>query len=155
MIIQTERLVLRSFSKMDIKWYYDFVQNEEFQKRLPGLIVENYEQAISDIELFEKGDFINDFYYVITDKAGNVIGVIVGVRISPMTIDVSYFLSKEYRHNGYMHEALKCLVTTARRENPVYQFRMVVDCDNTDSLNVLKKIGARVQENDNKYICYM
>ena len=153
MIIQTERLVLRPFEKNDIKWYYDLVQDEELKKRLPSLVVDNVQQAIIDVELFIKGDCINDFYYVIMDKANNVLGIIIAVRITNITIDVSYFLNREHRHNGYMHEALENLLVVARKENPVYRFRMVIDDDNIESLNVVNKFGAVIKQQDNKYIC--
>ena len=52
-----------------------------------------------------------------------------------------------------MHEALENLLVVARKENPVYRFRMVIDDDNIESLNVVNKFGAVIKQQDNKYIC--
>jgi len=92
MIIQTERLNLRPFCDQDKSWYCKLVKDAELKKRLPGLEAEDDADAASHVELFKNGDFINDFYYVIEDKNNNVLGMIVAVRITSKTIDVSYFL---------------------------------------------------------------
>lgn len=155
MIIQTERLILRRFTEADIEWYYHFVQNEELKKRLPSLQVKTVEQARFDLKLFEKGDLVNDYYCVITDKIGNVMGIMIAVSITRETIDVSYFLKKEYRKKGYMHEALENLMSIARKRNPLYRFKFVIDKDNIESFNVVTRFGATVKFKNDKYICYM
>ena len=111
--------------------------------------------AANDVEIFKKADFINDFYFVIEDKKQNIVGIIVAVRITSTDIDVSYYLAEEYRHNGYMYEAIKYLVYTIRKEKPEYHFQMVIDIDNRASLNVMKKLQATIQVANNKYICYV
>lgn len=155
MIIQTERLNLRHFCDEDKKWYCKIVQDSEFKKRLPGLEAEDDTEANSHVELFKKGDFINDFYYVIEDKNGNILGIIVAVRITDKTLDVSYFLFKQYRHKGYMSEAMRYFIKQVKAEIENYYFRMVIDRDNISSLNVVSRLGARVENEIGKYICYI
>lgn len=155
MIIQTARLILRPFVKNDINWYYDLIQDKELTRRLPGLIATDMKQVEKDIELFEKSDFVNDFYYVINNKENNIMGIIVAVRITPTVFDISYFLKKQYRHNGYMGEALANLAATLRRMNLEYRFRMLIDNDNVDSLKVVRRFDASVQIIGNKCICFM
>jgi RimJ/RimL family protein N-acetyltransferase len=155
MIIQTERLMLRPFVETDVKWYYDFLQDKELQKRLPSLAVENIKQAQEDVRLFKNGDFVNDFYYVIETKAHDIIGIIIAVRITDMAIDVSYFLKEQYRHKGYMHEALATVANSTRNINPLYRLRLVIEVDNIASLNVAKRLNATIKERNGKYICYI
>ncbi len=155
MIIQTKRLVLRPFYNSDKAWYYDFVQDAEIQKRLPGLASLNKEKADNDLNLFVKGDFYNDFYYVITDDKSNVVGVIIAVRIMGTLVDVSYYLKREYRHKGYMHEALEGFFTVINAKIPDYRFRLIIDADNEDSLNVAMKFDVHIKRLDDKYLCYL
>ena len=91
--------------------------------RLKSLEVENIDEAKRDIEIFANGDFKNDFYCVITDKKKNVMGLIIAVRLTRMTTDVSYFLKEEYRHNGYMQEALTGVIEVIRDDNPLARIK--------------------------------
>lgn len=154
MIIQTKRLTLRPFIDEDIKWYYEITQNDEFKKRLIGLEAQNLDDAKAHIDIFKSGNFQDDFYYVIENKQGNAIGIIIAVRMSGNIVDVSYFLLEEYRHNGYMLEALKRFIQKVKAEVEVYTFRMVIDEDNISSLNVVKKINAYIEKEEDKYLCF-
>ncbi len=155
MIIQTERLVLRPFEKDDVTWYYELVQDKELVERLKSLKVDSADEAVRDVELFSNGDFKNDFYYVITDKNNNVLGIIIAVRITRMTIDVSYFLKAEYRHNGYMHEALAEFGHKVRSVEPLYRLRFEIEKNNIPSLKVAKRFCAIIQDKGDKFMCYI
>ncbi len=155
MIIQTKRLTLRPFIDEDIKWYYEITQNEEVKKRLVGLEANSYDEAMSHIEVFKNGDFLNDFYYVITDKEENVLGLIIAVRIAGNMVDLSYFLIEKYRHNGYMLEALRSFIRKVKAEIEFYTFRMVIDEDNIASLNVVKALNTLMELEENKWICFV
>lgn len=152
---KTERLILRAFESSDVNWYFEMVSREEFKKRLPGLAVETKEQAESDLAILRAGDFKNDFYYVIENKIGNVLGVIIAVKITSSVLDVSYFLDKSHRRKGYMREALKAFMSKAHEENPVYRFRMIVEKDNEESLLLLKSLGGIIEEYNGRYMCMM
>lgn len=154
MIIRTKRLVLRPFLNSDKGWYYELVQNEELKKRLRNLATTDFDRAASCVERFAKGDFENNFYYVITDKRKNVMGIIMGIKITFTTIDVAYFLKEEYRHKGYMNEALIAFTDKVIEQDPGNRFRMVIDLDNIASLNVVKKLGATVKVHNGRYVCY-
>lgn len=153
MIIRTNRLTLRPFTLEDINWYFKFAQDEELVKELKNLRINSLKEAENDIKIFSSGDFKNDFYYVVTDDRGNVLGIIIAVRITQCIIDVSYFLKKEYRHRGYMHEALEKLMEVIRIIKPLYCFRMTIALDNTASINVAKGLNAVIRKMGNNYIC--
>ena len=156
MTIQTERLLLRAFVETDVSWYYDFLQNQDIKEELPGIYASNFKEAEQDILIFSRADFENDFYYLIMDKENkNVMGIIIAVRITTGTMDVSYFLKEEYRHNGYMHEALEAVISAACDYNPLYRFRFVIKEKNTASLNVIKKFRHTIEEVNGKYVCYI
>ena len=155
MIIRTKRLVLRPFEMEDIAWYYDLVQDSELTSTLRNLQVDTVEEAKKHLMIFSNGDCQNDFYYVIADKNKNVLGIIIAVKITRRTFDVSYFLKKEYRHNGYMHEALENLVETIREEDPFLRMRLQIEKGNVASFNVAKKFDPVIHEKEDNYMCYI
>ena len=155
MIIRTRRLVLRPFETADVTWYYDVIKNTDMVTRLKSLNAKDEETAQKHISIFANGDFKNDFYYVITDKKENVMGLIIAVRLTRMTMDVSYFLKEEYRHNGYMQEALAGIVETIRDDNPLVRIRLEIEKDNIPSLNIAKRMSAIMQDKGDKFMCYI
>ena len=155
MIIRTRRLVLRPFETADVTWYYDVVKNTDMVTRLKSLNAKDEEAAQKHISIFANGDFKNDFYCVITDKKKNVMGFIIAVRLTRMTMDVSYFLKEEYRHNGYMQEALTGVVETIRDDNPLARIRLEIEKDNIPSLNIAKRMSAIMQDKGDKFMCYI
>ncbi|MBR6689148.1 MAG: GNAT family N-acetyltransferase [Clostridia bacterium] len=155
MIIRTRRLVLRPFKTEDVTWYYDIIKNTDMVSRLKSLNAKDEDEAASHIAIFENGDFKNDFYCVITDKRKNVLGFIIAVRLTRMTMDVSYFLKEEYRHNGYMQEALAAVTEAIRDDNPLARIRLEIEKDNIPSLNIAKRMSAIMQDKGDKFMCYI
>ena len=155
MIIRTNRLVLRPFEKDDVTWYYDVIKNTDMVTRLKSLAAKDIEEAKRHIAIFANGDFKNDFYCVITDKKKNVMGLIIAVRLTKMTMDVSYFLKEEYRHNGYMQEALAAVAEAIRDDYPLARIRLEIEKDNIPSLNIARRMSAIMQDKGDKFMCYI
>lgn len=156
MIIQTKRLILRPFCDDDKEWYYGMTRNEDVKRRLKGLRARNRKKANKDVDLLKAANFIDDFYFVITDKEENILGIIIAIRITYQVIDVSYFLFPKYRHNGYMYEALDCFVKEIKLKVCDYSFRMVVDEDNRASMNLMRKFeGMTYIDSKGRYVFYI
>jgi len=155
MIIRTNRLVLRPFVTEDFLWFKDVARNEEVKMLLPGVACGDDRMVEEAITLYSKGDFINDFYYVICDKNNNRLGVVIAIRVTSMMVDVSYFLKQEFRHQGYMHEAVAEFIKSARKVNSRYKFRFIISEHNKTSLNVVKSLGATIENAFGRYICYL
>ena len=155
MIIRTRRLILRPFETADVTWYYDVVKNTDMVTRLKSLNAKDETEAKEHIAIFANGDFKNDFYCVITDKKKNVMGLIIAVRLTRMTTDVSYFLKEEYRHNGYMQEALTGVIEVIRDDNPLARIQLEIEKDNIPSLNIAKRMSAIMQDKGDKFMCYI
>ena len=155
MIIRTDRLILRPFETEDFCWFKEVAMNEEVGALLPGIACGN-DRAIGDtIALYIKGDFKNDFYFVICGNNGNSLGIIIATRTTSVIVDVSYFLKKEFRHQGYMKEAVREFVKQARKVCELYKFRFVIAGYNNASLNVVKSLGATVNNVCGHYVCYL
>jgi len=54
-----------------------------------------------------------------------------------------------------MNEAIKLFVKNVREQIDNYYFRLVIDKDNRESLNVALRLGARIENENEKYICYI
>ena len=84
-------------------------------------------------------------------------GIIIAVSMSSKVIDVSYFLEKRYRGNGYMTEATKEFVKVVRDNCSSYVvFKFQIAKDNIASLNVVKRLGASADHitRENDYVYY-
>ena len=155
MIIQTNRLILRPFVKTDIEWYHDVAQHPDIKKWLCSLATSDKSINQEHVNVFSAGNDKDDFYYIITNKENEQLGFIIAIRISRYTVDVSYFLKEESRHQGYMHEALEALVPKMREKNYLYRFRMQIAIDNFSSLNVAKKFNPQILKKGNNFMCYI
>ena len=155
MIIRTDRLILRPFESKDFNWFKEVAMDEEVRVLLPGVACGKDETVKVAICLYAEGDFVNDFYYVICDKNNKQVGIIIATRVSKNTIDVSYFLKKESRHNGYMVEAVQGFINYAKTVNVLYRFRFLISEKNKASLNVVKKLDASIEKAFGHCICYL
>lgn len=155
MIIRTDRLVLRPFMAEDFCWFKEVARNEEVKILLPGVACDDDANIKESIVIYSKCDFVNDFYYVICDKNNNALGIVIAVRVENILIDVSYFLKKEFRHQGYMRESLKELINDVRKIQPLYKFRFVIAEYNEASLNVVRSLGATFESVFGHYICHI
>lgn len=155
MIIRTDRLILRPFEIGDFNWFKQVAMDEEVKVLLPGVVCDSDEIVKASICLYIRGDFSNDFYYVICDKNNRQLGVIIATRVSRDIIDVSYFLQKDSRHCGYMTEAVQSFVSYAKTVNALYKFRFLITAKNVASLNVVKRLNARIEEAFGHCFCYL
>lgn len=155
MIIRTDRLELRPFVAEDFIWFKEVAKDEEVEKFLPGVACGDDTMVKEAISLYSKGDFLNDFYYVICDYNNNQLGIVIATRVTSVAVDVSYFLKKEFRHQGYMREALMGFINRVRKAYASYEFRFVIAGHNIDSLNVVSNLGATVTNVMGQYICFI
>lgn len=154
MIIQTERIVLRPFEIRDITWYPRLAKHQDTRKYLKGVYTEDVAKMKEDVEIFSKGDFENDFYFVVENiETKSIMGIVVIVRLTKKMLDVSYFLFEEYRKQGYMYESMNAAMRAIKAEKPSYYFRMVINENNISSLKLAKRLNAMIDKYTDDYIC--
>ncbi|NLN84162.1 MAG: GNAT family N-acetyltransferase [Firmicutes bacterium] len=139
--LETERLILRKFTHMDIEALFEILSDEEVNTYLPWFTLKSIEEA----ELFLQERFL--FYY---DKASayryaicfkeddRPIGyVLLSVAESN---DLGYGLKKEFWNRGIATEASKAVVERIKRAG--YPFITAThDRNNPPSGQVMKKLG--------------
>ena len=106
---ETSNLILRTFQMTDASDYFYMVQDPSIQKYTEGAYIDNLpETEFCFKTIYTKPDLKNDFYIAVEEKASHkLIGAIIVVRTIGQTYEASYFISKNFRGNGYMKEALQ------------------------------------------------
>ena len=143
--IETNRLILRKFTKDDAGAFFNIINDEEVNTYLPLLPFKTVEEAKNYLQ--EK--YLNEyskpivFKYAICLKTENVpIGY---VNLSDNdSYDLGYGLGKNYWHNGIVTEACKALVEQIRKTSIPY-ITATHDVNNPRSGNVMKNIGMLYQ----------
>ena len=108
MIIETKRLILRPFKMEDVEEFFLISSDKEVQKYLFSYSIkksiDDFKKLVYEYSLC---DFTTNFYFAICDKSTNkIMGALIINRTTFTVLDVSYFIGKDFRNNGYMKEAL-------------------------------------------------
>lgn len=137
----TERLILRPFSLEDAEEYYLLTRDEDLEKYVPYSYMENFGDVEDTIyECYSKCDFLNDFYFIVEDKISHkILGFIFITRSHDTTYDVSAFIGKNFRRQGYMSEALNFLLKNLSIRGTLI---FTIEADNKPSLMSVAKIDG-------------
>jgi RimJ/RimL family protein N-acetyltransferase len=73
------------------------------------------------------------------------IGVIGSRRPRPHHIEFGYYLGRPWWRQGYMTEAVRLLLDSARRDPAVYRVSAYCHVDNTASARLLENCGLRLE----------
>lgn len=144
-LVETERLVLRSFETTDTDEYFKIVSDDAIQKYVPYTSVFSLNSARELVNDYCLGDFKNDFYVVFKDKQTNVIvGAIIAVKLSSSTLDVCYLVGSNLRNKGYMKEALMGFISYLLNSDSMYSYlQLTIENENTASQEVTKSCGGK------------
>lgn len=155
MLLQSERILLRKFDLRDFKKYYLATQDEEIKTFLPYAYGDTLEITKNLIRNYSGVDFKNDFYFAIEDKeSNNIIGAILAFRSYRIDLlDVSYFISKSFRGHEYCLEALKIFCEFLRLTTNYVCLEFAIRPENSNSKNVMKKLGSKEVESDIYHYC--
>ena len=136
--IQTKRLLLRPFRESDYDDLYEFLsqlRDDEFEG-CPWITYENGREHLKDRLGSE------EFYAVVLEETGKVIGNIFCGRRGFSAREVGYIINADYRRRGYALEALRAVMDEAFRAGA---HRIYAECDprNERSWRLLEKAGLR------------
>lgn len=143
--LETERLILRKFTKDDIQAIYDIYSDQEVNRFLPWFPVKTMEEAR---EVFEEhyAHIYNQprgYRYAVCLKGENVpVGYVhVGTDDS---FDLGYGLRKEFWRRGLMTEAAKAVIGQVKRDGFPY-LTATHDVENPHSGDVMRKLGMQYE----------
>ncbi len=142
-ILETERLILRTLKPSDAEVMYDYrndVRCAKYQrgqtKDLPGIraLVEKRKNDVVGVD--------TPFIVAVALKDNTMIGEIV-VMPNDSAISLGYTFHYAHHRKGYAYEALSALITMLHEKFPEWEFISFTEPENVASMNLLKKLGYR------------
>lgn len=140
-ILETERLILRKFTRDDLHALYEIYSDRDVNKFLPWFPSESEDEAKSLFE--EKYAAVysepQGYAYAICLKSDNYPIGYIKVDVSD-SYDLGYGLRKEFWHKGIVSEAAQALVEQLKKDGIPY-ITATHDINNPRSGGVMKRIG--------------
>ncbi|EDM44745.1 hypothetical protein SCB49_14275 [unidentified eubacterium SCB49] len=147
-VIETERLILRTWSKKDIVPFAEMCSDTEVMRYFPAPL--SYEQTASLVHRFQER-YEQDgytYYAVALKETGEFIGfcgMLMQTYESPYTpnVDIGWRLKKAAWGNGYATEAAKACLDLSKEKLKIKTIISVASQKNLPSINVMQKIGMK------------
>lgn len=139
---------IRKWQTSDIDTYFKLCHEAEVREYFNTLYCKNLKEVKALFKARKNKEFFN---FLIEDEK-NTVGVIVG-NPKRYSVEVSYFIGKEFRRNGYCVKAITALQEELK--NSKYKaMHFKVSKYNLGSLAVMEKIGATYLKKDKDWIYY-
>lgn len=144
-LVETERLTLRSFEHSDVDEYFAIVSDVSIRKYVPYATAFSRKTACILVNDYCLGDFKNDFYIIFKDKQTmEIVGAIIAVKISSSALDVSYLVNANLRNKGFMKEALMGFINYLINSPFMYSYlQFTIENENIASQEVVKACGGK------------
>lgn len=139
-MVESERLLLRSFRISDAEAYYQLTLDDEIQKYVAHACAPTFEETLQNIKFsYSQGDFVHDYYLLLEEKQTHkLVGAIIATQIGTQTLLETHILThRNYRNKGYMSEALNIFISTLPKGTVLI---FTVKKNNQASLRTVSKI---------------
>ncbi len=143
--LETERLLLRKFTKNDIEAIYQIYSDEEVNKFLPWFPLRTFEEA----QLFFEERYASKYAqpqayaYAVCLKKNNIPIGYINVDMEEHH-DFGYGLQKEFWNQGIITEAGKAVVAQVKKDGLPY-ITATHDRNNPRSGSVMENVGMKYQ----------
>lgn len=139
--LETEKLILRKFTKDDLDALFLILKDEEVNKFLPWYPIKNLEETKRFYEERYAAKYAEPqaYAYAICLKSDNYPIGYIKVDISD-SYDLGYGLRKEFWHQGIVSEAAQALTEQLKKDGIPY-ITATHDINNPRSGSVMKRIG--------------
>ncbi|AVK85176.1 N-acetyltransferase [Lysinibacillus sp. B2A1] len=142
---ETERLILRKGIIDDCKDIFALYSNEKVVKYLPLKLFDSVEDAIDEINWYEKifKEQIGLRWVIEEAKTKKVIGTCgyLNYEKEHNRIEIGYDLNPEYWGKGIMKEALSNIIHFAFTSMGINKIEAKIEPENTSSIRVLEKLN--------------
>lgn len=154
-IIETERLILRTWELTDIEAGYSIWGDKEVLKFIPTATVLTKEQVEASIRrgIDHQMRFGYQHWAVTLKESGKLIGAcgfnhyVSGEEENPeekgTTIELSFHFQRSYWGNGYASEATEACIAYAKENFEAKRIIAGVNRQNVRSVRILEKFGFR------------
>ena len=149
-VIETSRLLLRSYREGDESWYFEMIQRnhahlERYEPQNPAMAIKTEEDAKKMI-----ADFVNEwkkrthFFMGVFLKESEQF--VAQLYIGPINRNVpefgiGYFADVEHEGKGYVTEAVNAVVKLLFESFSAYRIRIETDDTNVRSIDVAERCG--------------
>lgn len=144
MFLETDRLILNSFTEQDAQTLFLLSQNKDLLKATEPY-PDPYEEykALSWIQTHKQEEQNNNYIYAIRSKLDTLLlgSIELKINLTHNRGFLSYWIGSSYWNQGFATEAVQKILYfafTLKQLNRVWCHR---DYDNTKSEKVLKKVG--------------
>lgn len=143
--IQTERLILRKFTKNDLEALYAIYSDKEANTFLPWFPLKTLAEAEAfyEVHFASKYALETAYNYAICLKENNVPIGYVNVSTED-GFDFGYGLRKDFWHQGIITEASRAVVAQLKKDGIPY-ITATHDVNNPRSGGVMKQLGMKYQ----------
>lgn len=144
MFTQNENIIIRAAEPIDAELIYKWENDQEIwrvsETYMPYSLYQIEQFLLNNNDLFS----IRQIRFIIEKKDDNTnIGCIDLYDFDPihMRAGIGILLQKDYRKQGYAHEALELILDYCFNTLMLKQVYCLIDELNADSINLFKKIG--------------
>lgn len=149
-VLETNRLILRTFTPNDIEVLFELFSDSEVMKHLPG--IKSREEIEEWIRLVLKSYRDKGFgpWALICKESKQLLGY-CGLYIQQNVdgkneIEILYGLIRRYWNKGYATEAARAVYEYGKNQLKLNRFISLIARDNLRSVNVAEKIGMKLEK---------
>lgn len=116
------------------------LDDPEIKETIPGL----YCQTLQDVEsVFNYFNMFGNHLFEILDSNNNTVGILGAEYRSSNSLELSFFISKEFRNLHYASQSLKEFLMNLSQKNPnITDVFFFINKDNQKSRKTVESIGA-------------
>ena len=126
---------LAKIKESDREEFYRIAKNKEVKRFIEILYPEDMEEAKIILEMLS--DDHNYIAYKIQIGKEKTVGIIMGEKKGKGVAEISCFIAKEYRHNGYCRQAIVAFRDVLKKNN-FKKMQFAVNSKNEDSLKIMR-----------------
>ncbi len=147
--LTTKRLVLREYRESDIALHHALISDDVVMKNIQDVLSHSYQESVDNLNFAiteSQHEPREKVFLVIADKATDQYMGGIGYEVvynckAGKQVDIGYFLYPKYQGNGYVSEALRCLIEFAFTKDNVYRINGTCITDNIASAHVMENCG--------------
>ncbi len=150
----TSRLTIRELSCDNIRLLYEQMSREGLSINSDGVyddlttVIEKHKEYIK----YQYGYYGFGYWGIFLKDTDTLIGRI-GFEIKSIKPELNaaeggYYIMPEYRNRGYAYEALQYITELAKESFDIASIYLVIECTNTASISLAKKLEYRMLENE-------
>ncbi|MGB8855632.1 MAG: GNAT family N-acetyltransferase [Burkholderiales bacterium] len=149
-VVQTGRLILRTFSERDAAFYFELWKQPKWIQYIGDKNFQTVDDAKASLlkgpmQMYTQMGF--SLYAVVLKESNTPIGMCGLIKRDTLDdVDIGYGLLPAYEGKGYALEAARAVMAYAKNELRLKRVVAITTTDNKKSISLLEKIGMRYEK---------